>query len=80
MSQIPVVYPSSTSSAVKIAKVADETGTVNMQVVQLGLPDQGAQIIDLLTQILDELRAQRMQDATVAGIKYELTKNIIDAL
>jgi hypothetical protein len=80
MSKLPVVSPAGASNPVKVAVATDETGAVNVQVVQLGLPDQGAQIIDLLAQILNELRALRMDTDQIGGIKYEVTNNLIDEL
>lgn len=80
MSSIPVVVPSGASNPVKTRLLVDESGTVNVEVVQLGADDQGAQIIDLLTAIRDELRAQRIQDAQVAGINFEPTEKLTEQI
>ena len=78
MSQVPVVYPSGTSSAIKAVLLVDETGTTNVQVVQLGVPDQGAQIVETLNLILLELRALRIQTAQGMNVPFETTQNLID--
>lgn len=79
MSQVPVVYPVGTSTPIKAVIQTDETGTVNVQVVQLGLPDQGQMVVDLLTQILNELKALRIQNAQAGNLPYEPTSQLIDS-
>jgi hypothetical protein len=79
MSQVPVVYPAAgTTTPVKVVAATDESGIVNVQVVQLGFPDQGQQIIDTLNLILEELQALRIQDAQGMNIPLERTQNLID--
>ena len=80
MSQIPVILPSGASNSIKVAILADETGTTNMQIVQLGFPDQGEKIINLLANILNELQAQRLQDAQATNTPFEPTPNLIETI
>jgi len=73
------VQPDGAGKAIDAITKPDDSGqTVYRQRVSLGSNEYENLIADLLTQIRDEMRALRLQDAQAMNVRYEPTENLID--
>jgi hypothetical protein len=73
------VQPDGAGKCVDAITKPDDSGqTVYRQRVTLGSNEYENLIGDLLTQILNELRALRIQDSQAMNVSYEWTENLIE--